>query len=149
MTLPRSQWKYSTRSFSKSLQTSLPSSHSRAKAVSHNLKGFKPTFNDHANHKSIFNIFTTTAEELQHGLHAGKWRSTQIVEEYHRAIDNYYGYLNAVYELALGAMARAEEMDKSRAQGKVLGALHGIPILIKVSSRSAILQIQNLPMTGV
>ena len=83
---------------------------------------------------NLFNIFTTTAEELQLGLNAGKWKSTQIVEEHHRAICEYNGYLNAVYELAEGAMARAAEMDKLRVEGKVLGALHGIPILIKVSS---------------
>ena len=72
----------------------------------------------------------TTADELNLGLNTGKWKSTQIIEEYHRAICKYNGYLIAVYELAEGAMVRAEEMDKSRAEGKVLGALHGIPILI-------------------
>ena len=112
------------------------SSNSLRSAINSNLKGFRPTFSDYVTHKPLFNTFTTTAEELQLGLNAGKWKSTQIVEEYHRAICKYNGYLNAVYELAEGALARAAEMDKLRAEGKVLGALHGIPILIKVSSKS-------------
>ncbi len=50
------------------------------------------------------------------------------MEQYQRTISAYNGYLNAVYELALGAMERAEEMDALRAKGVSLGPLHGIPV---------------------
>ena len=116
---------------------SRPASNTLRSAIDFNLKGFRPTFSNHANHVPLFDVLTTTADELWQRLSTGKWKSTQIVEECHRAICRYNGYLNAVYELAAGAMARAEELDRMRADGRVLGALHGIPILIKVSPKSS------------
>jgi len=96
------------------------------------LKGFIPSFPDQASHEPLFDTLTATAEDLQRQLVKGSLKSTQIVEEYHRSIIAYNGVLNAVYELASGASRRAEELDKLRADGKFLGPLHGIPILIKV-----------------
>lgn len=79
-----------------------------------------------------FDTLRATAESLQQELTAGRLKSTQIVKEYQRSIDRYNGYLNAVYELAPDAMKRAEEMDQLRSEGRVLGPLHGIPIILKV-----------------
>jgi amidase len=82
---------------------------------------------------ALFDTLLATAASLQKSLTNGTLKSAQIVEEYHRAYNKYNGYLNAVYQLAPGAMARAKEMDNLRAQGSVLGPLHGIPIILKVS----------------
>ncbi|KAH8601513.1 amidase family protein [Bisporella sp. PMI_857] len=95
------------------------------------LRGYIPSFPDHAHHKPLFNTLTATASNLQKELASGKIKSTQIVEEYHRSIVTYNGVLNAVWELAPGAMKRAEELDLLRAKGQFLGPFHGIPILIK------------------
>lgn len=92
-----------------------------------------PVSNQIANSVAPFDSLRATADYLQKELTAGRLTSTQIVEEYHRSIERYNGYLNAVYELAPHAMTRAQEMDKLRSEGRVLGPLHGIPIILKVS----------------
>lgn len=79
-----------------------------------------------------FETLSATAESLQKDLIAGRITSTQIVEEYHQTIKKHNDYLNAVYELAPGAMDRAKELDELRSKGTVLGPLHGIPVLVKV-----------------
>lgn len=101
-------------------------------ATAHKLRGFIPSFADQAPHQPLFDTLTATADDLQKELINGTIKSTQIVEEYHRSILAYNGVLNAVYELASGAMQRAKEMDDLRASGKFLGPFHGIPILVKV-----------------
>jgi len=102
-------------------------------ATAHKLRGFIPLFADQAPHQPLFDTLTATADDLQKELIKGTIKSTQIVEEYHRSILAHNGVLNAVYELASGAMQRAKEMDELRAGGTFLGPFHGIPILVKVS----------------
>lgn len=87
---------------------------------------------DSAKDATPFDTLHATADSLQKEMTAGRLKSTQIVEEYHRSIERYNGYLNAVYELAPDAMARAQEMDRLRSEGRVLSSLHGIPIILKV-----------------
>lgn len=91
-----------------------------------------PCFTDLAKHSPSFNTLTATVQSLQDALGSGRLRSTQLVEEYQRSICLYNEWLGAVYQLAPGAMDRAREMDALRQEGKILGALHGIPILVKV-----------------
>ncbi|KAI9644216.1 hypothetical protein NHQ30_007571 [Ciborinia camelliae] len=100
-------------------------------AATHKLKGFVPSFLDSAHHQPLFNTLTATAHDLQQRLTQGSIKITEIVEEYHRSIVDHNSALNAVYELYSGAMKQAEEMDRLRADGKVLSPLHGIPILVK------------------
>lgn len=100
--------------------------------TTHKLRGFIPIFSDEPHRQPLFNTLTATASDLQADLRNGKIKSTQVVEEYHRAIIAHNGVLNAVWELAPGALQRAEELDMSREEGQFLGPLHGIPILIKV-----------------
>ncbi|KUJ17163.1 amidase signature enzyme [Mollisia scopiformis] len=112
------------------MATSMSSKGLRTVATS-KLRGFIPTFPDQIHHTPLFNTLTATASDLQKELSNGKLRSTQVVEEYHRSIIAHNGVLNAVWELALGAMKRAEELDLLREKGQFLGPLHGIPILVK------------------
>jgi hypothetical protein len=81
----------------------------------------------------LFDALTATAHELQDLLCAGKLKSTDLVEEYVWRIEEYNSYLNAVFEYAPGVLQRALEMDRARANGQILGPLHGIPIIIKVN----------------
>lgn len=96
------------------------------------LAGWVPHFEDLSTHLSSFNTLTATVQLLQQELSGGRLQSTQIVEEYQRSVCLYNGWLGAVYELALGAMDRARELDSLRDEGKILGPFHGIPILVKV-----------------
>ena len=96
------------------------------------LAGWVPRFTDLADHSPSFNTLTATVKTLRDALNHGHLRSTQLVEEYHRFICLHNEWLGAVYQLSPGAMDRAREMDALRQQGKVLGTLHGIPILVKV-----------------
>ena len=98
-------------------------------AATANLKGWIP----HAvESPRLFDTATVAAHELQEQLITGKIKSTEILQEYYRHILKHNGYLNGVYELAPGALQRAQELDTKRAQGEYLGPLHGVPVLIKV-----------------
>ena len=96
------------------------------------LAGWVPHFSDLATHSPSFNTLTATMQTLREALSQGHLRSTQLVEEYQRTICLHNEWLGAVYQLASGAMDRARELDALREEGKILGALHGIPILVKV-----------------
>lgn len=97
-----------------------------------NLSGWIPRVEDIVQEKPLFDTLTATASSLQLELTAGNLTSVQIVRQYYHAIFSFNGYVNAVYELGPGAIQQAEDLDKARAEGRVLGPLHGIPILLKV-----------------
>jgi hypothetical protein len=100
-----------------------------------NLSGWVPEANDIAQATPRFDTLAATADDLRRELVAGRLTSTEIVKEYYRAIFSFNGYLNAVYELAPGALKQAESLDAERARGEIRGPLHGIPILLKVGSQ--------------
>ena len=84
-----------------------------------------------------FDVLTTTATELQHSLKNGDLTSVQIVQSYLAQIEkhNHEGMnLRAVLALAPRdqLLARAAELDKERAKGRLRGPLHGVPILVKL-----------------
>ncbi|KAJ2978115.1 hypothetical protein NUW58_g7597 [Xylaria curta] len=92
------------------------------------LAGWIPSIPDH---KPAFDPLTTSASRLQELLTSGELTSVQIVNQYYNQILAYNGYLKAVYQLAPGAVDRAKALDEMRTNGKVLGPLHGIPVLLK------------------
>ena len=96
------------------------------------LAGWVPHFADLEKHSPSFNTLTATVQTLRDALSHGHLRSTQLVEEYQRSICLHNEWLGAVYQLSPGAIDRACEMDPLRQEGKILGPMHGIPILVKV-----------------
>src|ERR1700676_2963592 len=75
-----------------------------------------------------------TVADLQAKMAAGTITSEQLTKYYlHRilALDQNGPGVNSVIELNPDAIRIAEQMDELRGQGKVLGPLHGIPVLIK------------------
>src|ERR1700688_3337005 len=75
-----------------------------------------------------------TVADLQAKMAAGTITSEQLTKySLHRilALDQNGPGVNAVIELNPDAIRIAEEMDDLRMHGKVLGPLHGIPVLIK------------------
>jgi amidase len=75
-----------------------------------------------------------TVAQLQAEMASGKLTSKQLTQEYIArivALDQNGPGVNSIIELNPDALAMAEHADKLRKQGKVLGPLHGIPILLK------------------
>ncbi|KAJ8130466.1 hypothetical protein O1611_g3163 [Lasiodiplodia mahajangana] len=86
--------------------------------------------------RSVVNVLTTTAQELQSFLKDGSLTSVEIVRLYLDQIDrhNHRGAkLNAMISVAPydQLMARATQLDEERSGGRLRGPLHGIPILVK------------------
>jgi len=75
-----------------------------------------------------------TIAQLQAEMASGKLSSVELTREYIariRALDQSGPGVNAVIELNPDALDMARHADLLRRQGKVLGPLHGIPILLK------------------
>src|ERR1700736_4482610 len=75
-----------------------------------------------------------TIAQLQAEMASGKLTSEQLTQYYIdriQALDQRREGVNAVIELNPDALEMAENADKLRKQHKVLGPLHGIPVLIK------------------
>ncbi len=81
-----------------------------------------------------FELNEVTIDELQQKMKEGTHTSRSITELYLNridAIDKNGIKLNAVIEVNTDALRIADDMDKERKEGKLRGALHGIPVLIK------------------
>src|SRR5687767_13649273 len=75
-----------------------------------------------------------TISELQKKMQAGELTARQLAVLYLErieAVDKNGPYLNSVIEVNPDALDIADTLDTERKAGKVRGALHGIPILIK------------------
>lgn len=72
-----------------------------------------------------------SVQELRRALDSGSTTSEQLVLDYRELIEERNGQLNAVTQLNPHAIEEAARLDKLRAQGKLLGPLHGIPVLLK------------------
>lgn len=75
-----------------------------------------------------------TIPYLQQSFNQNKLTSRQLVQHYIQQIHNLNPLLRAVIELNPDALSLADKADKERKQNKPrspLGALHGIPVLVK------------------
>jgi len=86
-------------------------------------------------------LISATASDLQKQLHEGTLSSVKLVERYLAHIDahNHQGMsLHALISTAPrdNVLAIAQRLDDERRAGKVRGALHGIPIVLKVRGLS-------------
>ncbi|MBS1524547.1 MAG: amidase [Bacteroidetes bacterium] len=89
---------------------------------------------DEAGSADNFELNEVTIDTLQQKMQSKEYTSRSIAEKYLKRIDEIDKAgpkLNAVIELNPDALSIADEMDKERANGKVRGPLHGIPVLIK------------------
>jgi amidase len=90
--------------------------------------------------KDNFPFLEATAAQLQAEMAAGQLTSEQLTRAYIQRIAELdqpgpktgLG-VNALIELNPDALAIARQMDALRRQGKVLGPLHGIPVLLKAN----------------
>lgn len=74
---------------------------------------------------------TVTIPQLGKALAARKITSVQLVDAYLDRISAYDGKLNSIRVLNPKAFRTASKLDMERRAGKIRGALHGIPVLLK------------------
>ena len=86
-----------------------------------------------------FPYLEATVAQLQAQMAAGHLTSEQLtrayiqrIQQFDQASQNNLG-VNALIELNPDALAIAQQMDTLRRKGKVLGPLHGIPVLLKAN----------------
>jgi amidase len=81
-----------------------------------------------------FELEEITIAEMQEGMRSGKFTARSLTRDYLERIeevDRKGVALNSVIETNPDALEIAESLDRERKAGRVRGALHGIPILIK------------------
>jgi amidase len=88
-------------------------------------------------------IVETSLQDLQRAMSDGRLTSRQIVEQYLQRIATYEDRLNAAIAINPNALAEADALDRERANGRVRGPLHGIPVALKDN-----IQTTDLPTTG-
>jgi amidase len=90
----------------------------------------------HANDDFKFPFGEATVAQLQAAMASGNLTSEQLTRAYIArifALDQGGPGVNAVIELNPDAIAMAQQADALRRKGRVLGPLHGIPVLLKAN----------------
>src|SRR5665213_1638974 len=80
---------------------------------------------------------------MQAAMKSGKTTSHEIVQQYLTRIATYEDLLHAALTVNPKALEEADQRDRQRAQGHILGPLHGIPIALKDNIHTT-----NMPTTG-
>src|SRR5262245_360732 len=78
-----------------------------------------------------FTVVETTIADMRTALSQGRTTSKDIVREYLIRIGTYEDRLHAAITVNPNALEIADERDRERAQGRIRGPLHGIPIALK------------------
>jgi amidase len=81
--------------------------------------------------RKSFSVVEATIPEMQAAMKQGRVTSRDLVLQYLIRIALYNSKLNAIIIVNPNALQEAEARDRERAQGKVRGPLHGIPIALK------------------
>jgi amidase len=92
---------------------------------------------------SPFTVIEATIPDMQRAMQEGRVTSRGIVQQYLARIEKYEDELNAIITLNPHALEEADARDRERAQGKIRGPLHGIPIAIKDNIHTT-----DMPTTG-
>ncbi|MEO7156799.1 MAG: amidase family protein [Vicinamibacterales bacterium] len=90
-----------------------------------------------------FAIVEATIPQMQAAMATGQVTSRQLVEQYLMRIAIYEDRLNATLAVNPKALEEAEALDRERAQGRLRGPLHGIPVALKDNIHTT-----NMPTTG-
>lgn len=90
-----------------------------------------------------FTVVETSIADMQRALAQKRTTSHEIVRQYLDRIATYEDKLHAVIAVNPRALAIADSLDRLRAQGRILGPLHGIPVALKDN-----IQTTDMPTTG-
>lgn len=90
-----------------------------------------------------FDVVEATIPDMQLAMEEGRVTSRQLVEAYLQRIALYEERLNAVIAVNPNALAEADRLDQERAEGRVRGPLHAIPVALKDNIHTT-----DMPTTG-
>ena len=90
-----------------------------------------------------FDVVEATIPEMQRALEEGRVTSRELVQAHLVRIAMYEERVNAVINVNEHALEEAERLDRERAEGRVRGPLHGIPIALKDNVHTT-----DIPTTG-
>ncbi len=90
-----------------------------------------------------FDIVEATIPAMQRAMEEGRVTSRQLVEAHLLRIALYEDGVNAVISVNDHALEEADRLDRERAEGRVRGPLHGIPIALKDNVHTT-----DVPTTG-
>src|SRR5216684_3445593 len=90
-----------------------------------------------------FSVVEATIPAMREAMEQGHVTSRELVIDYLTRIAMYEDRLHAAITVNRDALKEADERDRERAQGKVRGPLHGIPVALKDNIHTT-----NMPTTG-
>ena len=90
-----------------------------------------------------FDVVEATISEMQQAMAGGHLTSRELVEAHLLRIALYEEDVNAVITVNHHALEIADSLDRLRAEGPVLGPLHGIPVALKDNIHTT-----EMPTTG-
>jgi amidase len=92
---------------------------------------------------SSFNVVEATIPDMQKAMAEKRLTSRELVAHYLIRIAMYEDRVNAALYVNPHALEEADALDRERAQGRVRGPLHGIPVALKDNIHTT-----HLPTTG-
>ncbi|MGZ8853528.1 MAG: amidase family protein, partial [Thermoanaerobaculia bacterium] len=104
---------------------------------------FAPAVAAQQKSKAPFTVVEASIPEMQAALKSGRVTSHDLVVQYLIRIATYEDKLNAAITVNRDALKEADALDRERAQGKIRGPLHGIPVALKDNIHTT-----NMPTTG-
>ena len=90
-----------------------------------------------------FSVVEATIPEMRLAMEQKRTTSREIVQQYLTRIALYEDQLNAAITVNKDALKEADERDRERAEGKIRGPLHGIPVALKDNIHTT-----EMPTTG-
>ena len=90
-----------------------------------------------------FSVVETSITDMRTALQQKRTTSREIVSQYLNRIAMYEDKLHAVITVNPRALVIADSLDRLRAQGRILGPLHGIPVALKDNVHTT-----DMPTTG-